>query len=69
MSAYIVLMQEIDDVDRRRNGYVPAVQPLLHRHGAEMQVGALDHDTGVGATEGQLGCEPYDGGAETGGSR
>ena len=39
MSAYIVLMQQIDDVERHRNEYVPAVQPLLHKHGAEMLVG------------------------------
>ena len=39
MSAYIVLMQQIDDVERYRNEYVPTVQPLLRRHGAEMLVG------------------------------
>ena len=32
-------MQQIDDVERHRNEYVPAVQPLLHKHGAEMLVG------------------------------
>jgi uncharacterized protein (DUF1330 family) len=68
MSAYIVLMQQIDDVERHRNEYVPAVQPLLHKHGAEMLVGALVHDAGGDATRGQLGCELYDGGGETGGS-
>ncbi len=29
VSAYVVLMQQIDDIDRYVNGYVPAVQPLL----------------------------------------
>ena len=67
---------------RHRNGYVPAAQPLLHRHGAAvgrleetgplepgLQVGALEHEAGVGANRGRLGCELYDGDAETGGSR
>ena len=79
MSAYIVLMQEIDDVDPDRNGYVPAAQPLLHRHGAAVgrleetgplepgpQVGALDHEAGVDANRGQFGCELFDGDAEAG---
>ena len=79
VSAYIVLTQEIDDVDPDRNGYVPAAQPLLHRHGAAVgrleetgplepgpQVGALDHEAAVGANRGQLGCEPFDGDAKTG---
>ena len=79
MSAYIVLMQENDDVDPDRNGYVPAAQPLLHRHGAAVgrleetgplepgpQVGALDHEAGVEANRGQLGCELFDGDAKTG---
>ena len=39
MSAHVVLMQQIDDVDRYLNGYVPAVQPLLQKHAAEMLVG------------------------------
>ena len=44
MSAYVVLMQEIDDLDRYRNGYVPAVQPLLQKHGAEMLIGEAGLD-------------------------
>jgi len=39
MSAYVVLMQQIDDIDRYVNGYVPATQPLLRKHGAKMLVG------------------------------
>jgi uncharacterized protein (DUF1330 family) len=35
MSAYVVLMQQIDDIDRYVNGYVPATQPLLRKHGAK----------------------------------
>jgi hypothetical protein len=79
MSAYIVLMQEIDDVDPYRNGYVPAAQPLLHRHGAAVgrleetgplepgpQVGALENEAGADANRGQSGCELFDGDAETG---
>ena len=44
MSAYVVLMQQIDDIDRYVNGYVPAVQPLLQKHGAEMIVGGAGLD-------------------------
>ncbi len=40
MSAHVVLMQQIDDVDHYRNGYVPAVQPAPQQHGAELPVGA-----------------------------
>ena len=32
-------MQQIDDVERYRDEYVPAVQPLLQKHDAEMLVG------------------------------
>jgi|GEM_PF-4533334 len=81
MSAYIVLMQEIDDVDPDRNGYVPAAQPLLLRHGAAVgrleetgplepgpQVGALENEAGVDANRDPSGCELFVGNAETGGS-
>src|ERR1019366_7877238 len=42
MAAYLVLMQEIDDVDRYRNECVPAVMPFLQKYGAEMLVAGSD---------------------------
>ena len=42
MPAYIVLMQQVDDVDRYRSEYVPAVRPLLQKHGAELVVAGSD---------------------------
>ena len=42
MSAYIVLMQEVDDLDRYLSEYVPGVVPLLQRHGAELVVAGSD---------------------------
>jgi uncharacterized protein (DUF1330 family) len=38
MAAYFVLMQQIDDVDRYMNEYVPGVLPLLQKHGGEFVV-------------------------------
>ena len=38
MAAYLVLMQEIDDVARYRGEYLPAVRPFLQKYGAEMLV-------------------------------
>jgi uncharacterized protein (DUF1330 family) len=38
MSEYLVLMREIDDVDRYRNEYVPQVLPLLRKHGAQFLI-------------------------------
>ncbi len=42
MAAYLVLMQEVDDVDRYRSEYVPGVVPLLQKHGAELVVAGFD---------------------------
>ena len=38
MAAYLVLMQEIDDVARYRGEYLPLVRPFLQKYGAEMLV-------------------------------
>lgn len=38
MAAYLVLMQEIDDVDRYRIEYVPQVLSLLQKHGAQFLI-------------------------------
>jgi uncharacterized protein (DUF1330 family) len=42
MSAYLVLMQEVDDVERYRNEYLPGVRPFLQKYGAELVVGGFD---------------------------
>jgi uncharacterized protein (DUF1330 family) len=42
MAAYLVLMQEIDDVDRYRSEYLPGVRPFLQKYGAEMLVAGSD---------------------------
>ena len=41
MSAYAILMQEINDRDRYLDEYVPRVQPFLKKHGGEMLVGGF----------------------------
>jgi uncharacterized protein (DUF1330 family) len=48
MAAYLVLMQEIDDVDRYRSEYLPAVRPFLQKHGAEMLVAGSDAEPAEG---------------------
>lgn len=48
MAAYFVLMQQVDDVDRYRNEYLPAVRPLLKKHGAEVLVGGFDSEPAEG---------------------
>ena len=42
MTAYLVLMQQVDDVDRYRNEYVPGVIPFLRKHGGEVVVGGFE---------------------------
>jgi len=49
MAAYLVLMQEVDDVDRYRGEYLPRVVPLLQKHGAETLVAG----SGAEAAEGE----------------
>lgn len=41
-------MQEIQDVDRYRNEYVPGVLPLLQQHGAEFLVAGSDAESAEG---------------------
>jgi hypothetical protein len=41
MAAYLVLMQEIHDVDRYRNEYLPGVRPFQQKYGAEVLPQAL----------------------------
>ena len=42
MAAYLVLMQEVDDVARYGNEYVPGAVPLLQKHGGELVVAGFD---------------------------
>ena len=48
MAAYLVLMQEVDDVDRYRSEYVPGVRPLLQKHGAQVLVAGFDAEVAEG---------------------
>jgi uncharacterized protein (DUF1330 family) len=48
MAAYFVLMQQVDDVDRYRDEYLPAVRPLLKKHGAEVLVAGFDSEPAEG---------------------
>jgi uncharacterized protein (DUF1330 family) len=48
MAAYLVLMQDVDDVDRYRNEYLPGVRPFLHKYGAELLVGGFDAEPAEG---------------------
>ncbi len=48
MPAYIVLMQEVDDLDRYLSEYVPGVVPLLQKHGAELVVAGSDAEPAEG---------------------
>jgi uncharacterized protein (DUF1330 family) len=48
MAAYFVLMQHVDDIDRYRNEYVPAVRPLLRTHGGEMLVTGFEAEAAEG---------------------
>ncbi len=57
MAAYLVLMQEVRDVDRYRNEYVPRVLPLLQKYGAETLVTGFDTEPAEGAAE-QHGRDP-----------
>ncbi len=42
MAAYLVLMQEVHDVKRYRNEYLPGLRPFLKKHGAEVLVAGFD---------------------------
>ena len=48
MAAYLVLMQEVDDVDRYRNEYLPGVRPFLQKYGAELLVAGFDAEPAEG---------------------
>jgi uncharacterized protein (DUF1330 family) len=48
VAAYFVLMQQVDDIDRYRNEYVPAVRPLLNKHGGEVLVAGVEAEAAEG---------------------
>ncbi len=48
MSAYVVLMQQVEDVDRYRNEYLPALRPFLQRYGAEVLVAGFEAEAAEG---------------------
>jgi len=48
MAAYLVLMQEIDDLDRYRSEYLPAVRPFLQKYGAEILVAGSNAELAEG---------------------
>jgi uncharacterized protein (DUF1330 family) len=48
MAAYLVLMQEVNDVGRYRAEYLSAIGPVLRKHGAETLVGGLNAEAAEG---------------------
>jgi uncharacterized protein (DUF1330 family) len=48
MAAYLVLMQQVDDIDRCRNEYLPGLRPFLRKHGAEVLVAGFDAEPAEG---------------------
>jgi uncharacterized protein (DUF1330 family) len=41
-------MQQVDDIDRYRNEYLPGVGPLLTKHGAEVLVRGFEAESAEG---------------------
>ena len=48
MAAYLVLMQEVNDVDRYRAEYLSAIRPFLQKHGAETLVAGFSAEAAEG---------------------
>ena len=48
MTAYLVLTQEIHDLEGYRSEYVPRVGPLLRKHGAQILVAGSDQQAAEG---------------------
>lgn len=48
MAVYFVLMQQVDDIDRYRNEYVPGVRPFLEKHGGEVVASGFEAETAEG---------------------
>lgn len=48
MAAYLVLMQQVHDVERYRAEYLPGLRPLLAKYGAEVLVAGFDAEPAEG---------------------
>ena len=48
MAAYLVLMQQVDDIDRYRAEYLPGLRPFLEKYGAEVLVAGFDAEPAEG---------------------
>ncbi len=48
MAAYLVLMQQVDDVDRYRSEYLPGLRPFLAKYGGEVVVAGFDAEPAEG---------------------
>jgi uncharacterized protein (DUF1330 family) len=48
MAAYLVLMQQVHDIDRYRAEYLPGLRPFLERYGAEVLVAGFDAEPAEG---------------------
>ena len=48
MAAYLVLMQQVDDVDRYRTEYLPGLRPFLAKYGGEVLVAGFDAEPAEG---------------------
>jgi uncharacterized protein (DUF1330 family) len=48
MAAYLVRMQQVDDVDRYRDEYLPGLRPFLAKYGAEVSVAGFDAEPAEG---------------------
>jgi uncharacterized protein (DUF1330 family) len=48
MAAYLVLMQQVHDIDRYRAEYLPGLRPFLEKHGAEVLVAGFDAEAAEG---------------------
>jgi uncharacterized protein (DUF1330 family) len=48
MAAYLVLMQQVDDVERYRNEYLPGLRPFLVKYGGEVLVAGFEAEPAEG---------------------
>ena len=48
MAAYLVLMQQVHDVDRYRSEYLSGLRPFLNKYGAEVLVAGFDAESAEG---------------------
>jgi uncharacterized protein (DUF1330 family) len=48
MAAYLVLMQQVHDIERYRAEYLPGLRPFLVKHGAEVLVSGFDAEPAEG---------------------